>query len=149
MHKLKKHKIHKSISDKTFDIITNIMAFIAAFITIYPLYFVLLASISNPSAINSGDALLFPVDANLSAYRHILKDSRIWSGYANTIFYTSGSTFFGVMITILGGYALSRKDLIGRNYIMKILVFTMYFNGGLIPTYMVIKNLGLVNTRFV
>lgn len=143
-----KTKKRQTLDDKLFDIIVNTLVILAAVITIYPLYFVLLASVSDPAALQSGRVFLWPVNADLSAYKHILNDTRIWRGYSNTIFYTVFSTAFGGFITILGGYALSRKDLIGRDFIMKILVFTMYFNGGLVPTYMVVKGLNMVNTPY-
>ncbi len=142
-------KIRQTAGDRYFDFMMNFLAILATIITVYPIYFVFMASLSDPSAINSGKVLLLPVNPKLTAYQQIMRDSRIWSGYANTIFYTTGSTILGVILTVLGGYALSRRDLPGRNFFMKSLVFTMYFNGGLIPTYMVVKNLGLINTPFV
>lgn len=142
-------KQRNSKEDKIFDIVVNTMVALAAVITLYPLYFVVLASISDPTALNTGKVFLWPVLPDLGAYRHILADNRIWTGYLNTIIYTVCGTAFGVFITILGGYALSRKDLVGRDLIMKIMVFTMFFSGGLIPTYMVIKNLHLVNTPYI
>ncbi len=145
----RKWKIHQTAGDRTFDIMVNSLAILATIITVYPIYFVFMASLSDPSAINSGEVLLFPVNPRLTAYERIIRDSRIWTGYTNTIFFTIGSVILGTVLTVLGGYALSRKDLLGRNFFMKLLVFTMYFNGGLIPTYMVIKGLGLINTSFV
>ncbi len=144
----KTHKIRQTGSDRAFDIMVNVLLVLVTIITLYPLYFVLLASISDPNAIRAGKVLLLPVQPELSAYYHILRDHRIWAGYYNTILYTLGSTAIGVAITVLGGYALSRKDLVGREIVMKMMVFTMYFSGGLVPTYMVVKNLGLVNTRW-
>lgn len=139
----------QSLSDKTFDILVNAAVIIAAIVTLYPLYFVLLASISDPSAVQQGRVFLLPSGIDFTAYKNIFKDPRIMIGYRNTIMYTTGGTLIGVVLTILGGYALSRKDLIGRSIIMKLMVFTMYFNGGLIPTYMVVRNLNLINTPYV
>ena len=136
-------------SDKLFDLFVNGVVIFATIVTVYPLYFVILASISDPTFVQTGQVLLVPRGVSLSAYTTIFKDPRIFMGYRNTIIYTLGGTFIGVVLTILGGYALSRKDLVGRGLIMKIMVFTMYFNGGLIPTYMVVKDLGLVNTPYV
>jgi putative aldouronate transport system permease protein len=141
-------KQKNSTEDKVFDIVINTLVILATIITMYPMYYVVLASISDPTALNTGKVFLWPVKPDLGAYRHILNDSRIWVGYLNTIIYTFFGTAFGVFITILGGYSLSRKDLVGRDIIMKLMVFTMFFSGGLIPTYMVIKDLGLVNTRY-
>ncbi len=143
-----RRKIRQTGIDRTFDWSVNTILILMTFIAAYPMYFVFLASLSDPVAIQSGKVLFWPVHPELSAYTYILKDSRIWNGYYNTILYTAGSTVIGVIITVLGGYALSRKDLWGREFFMKIMVFTMYFNGGLVPTYMIVKKLGLVDTRW-
>jgi putative aldouronate transport system permease protein len=116
---------------------------------LYPLYFVVLASFSDPTAIQTGKVLFWPVKPEWTSYINVMKDPRIWTGYRNTLLYTGVGTLLGVGMTILGGYALSRKDLVGASLITKMMVFTMYFHGGLIPTYIVVKNLGLVNTPYV
>lgn len=141
--------IAQTRGDKVFDLIVNILVIFAAIITIYPLYFVVLASVSDPAAVLGGHVFLWPASPDLSAYQYVLKDVRIGTGYYNSIIYTAFGTLFGICLTIPAGYALSRKDLIGSGVIMKVMVCTMYLQGGLIPTYMVIKNLGLVNTRLV
>ena len=135
--------------DKVFDVVVILLLLVAAIVTIYPLYFVLLASISEPAALIGGRVFFWPVNPDLTAYKHIFNDARIWTGYGNTFTYTFFGTVVGLFLTIPGGYALSRKDLVGRNFFTKLMVFTMYFNGGLVPTYMVIKNLNMVNTRWV
>lgn len=140
-------KRHKD-SDYIFDILVNSLVIMATIIVLYPLYFLVIASISDPYAVNSGRVLLFPVTPNLDGYRAILRDNRIWTGYFNTIVYTAFGSLLALILTILGGYALSRKDLIGSTLVMKLMVFTMFFNGGLIPTYMVVKNLHLIDTPF-
>ena len=114
----------------------------------YPVYFVLVASVSSPTAANSGQLLLFPKDLQLEGYRFVLSDSRITIGYMNTVIYTVFGTLTGLAASLLAGYSLSRKDLPFRNLIMAVFVFTMYFSGGLVPIYMVVKWVGLVNTRF-
>lgn len=141
--------IAQTRGDKVFDIFVNIFLLLAALITIYPIYFVLLASISSPAAIASGRTFLLPSEPSLAPYKHIMGDARIWRGYANTIFYTLSGTILGLLLTIPSGYALSRKDLVGNGIIMKLMVFTMYFSGGLVPTYMVIKNLNMVDSPSV
>ncbi len=141
--------IHETFTDNLFNIVVNTLLVAGTILVVYPLLFVIFASVSDPTAIQTGKVLLWPVKPELTAYKSILQDSRIWTGYRNTLLYTGGGTLLGVILTILGGYALSRKDLIGSAAIMKLMVFTMYFNGGLIPTYMVVKNLGLVNTPYV
>lgn len=136
-------------NDLLFDIVVHVLVVLAAFIVAYPLYFVVIASVSDPAAVNSGGVLLFPVAPQLDGYAQILRDTRIWSGYLNTAIYTGFGTLLAVMITIPGGYALSRENLVGRRFIMKAMVFTLYFNGGLIPTYLVVKTLHLIDTRLV
>lgn len=116
-------------------------------VTLYPVYFVVVASFSDPVYVNNGTFLIFPKGFTLKGYTEVFKDERIWTGYANTILYTVGGTVFGTIVTLLAGYALSRKDLPGRSIIMKLMVFTMYFSGGMIPFYLVVKGLGLLDTR--
>ena len=149
--KLEKRKLGlaQSRGDRAFDIIVNCLVVLAAIITLYPLYYVVLSSISSPNAIITGKSLLVPVDVSFASYRYVFADSHIWRGYGNTIIYTFFQTIFGTAVTVCAGYALSRKDLVGRNAIMKLVVFTMYFQGGLVPTYLVVKNLGLTDTRYV
>ena len=139
----------QSRGDRVFDIVVNCLVVLAAIITLYPLYYVVLSSISSPNAIITGKSLLLPVDVSFASYRYVFADTRIWRGYGNTIFYTFFQTLLGTAVTICAGYALSRKDLVGRNVIMKLVVFTMYFQGGLVPTYLVVKNLKLTDTRYV
>lgn len=145
----KKQKIKNSFSDTVFNIVVNTLMLFALFIVLYPLYFIAISSVSDPVAVTLGETLLLPKGISFDCYTAIFKDSRILSGYSNTILYTVCGTVIGVMATILAGYSLSRNDLVGRNAIMKIFVFTMYFSGGLIPTYMIVKNIGLTNTPFV
>ena len=116
---------------------------------LYPLYFVVIASVSNPNMVASGEVLFLPKGFNLDGYRYILRDKRIWTGYYNTIRYTFFGTLFALFLTIPSGYVLSRKDMAGRNLIMKMLIITQYFGGGLIPTYLVVKGLRLVDTPYV
>ena len=116
-------------------------------ITFYPVYFVVIASFSDPIYVNNGTFLIVPKGFTLRGYIEVFKDQRIWTGYGNTILYTVCGTILGTIVTVLAGYALSRKDLPGRNILMRLLVFTMYFSGGMIPFYLVVKGLGLVDTR--
>lgn len=147
--KAKPKKISQTLEDKVFDIVVNILVIFAAVVTLYPLYFVVLASISSPAALINGDTLFLPVDVGFASYEYVFADARIWRGYGNTIYYTFFQTLLGTVMTICAGYSLSRKDLIGRGIFMKFIVFTMYFQGGLVPTYLVVKNLNLVNTPWI
>lgn len=141
--------IKEGLGDRIFNGVTLILILLIIVVVAYPLYFVLVASMSSPTAVNSGKILLYPDGFSLIGYQNILQNTKLWSGYANTIFYTVAGTFLGVCCTIMAGYAFSRTDLPGRNLLMGLFVFTMYFSGGLIPTYMVIKALGLIDNFLV
>jgi len=110
---------------------------------------VLMASFSDPQYVNSGALLLYPRGFTTMGYRMVFSDDRIWTGYLNTIFYAGVGTVLATMVQVMAGYALSRKDLPGRSIFMLLFVFTMSFSGGLIPFYLVVKELNLVNTRFL
>lgn len=135
-------------SDHIFDIIVNLLVILATLVVLYPLYFIVIASISNPSAVNSGKVLLLPSSIGFESYLQVFRDVRIWTGYFNSVVYTIFGTLLALSMTIMGGYALSRKDLFGSTVIMKFMIFTMYFNGGLIPTYLVVKNLNLIDKPY-
>ena len=144
---VKRKGIKSSWDDRIFDLICNAFLVLFVFIVFYPLYFVLLASFTEPSIVNSGAVLLYPKGLFLKGYEMVLKEKDIWISYGNTLIYTIGGTLLGTIIVMLAGFALSRPQLIGRNTLMKIFVFTMYFSGGIIPLYLVVRNLGLVDTR--
>ena len=132
-----------------FNFVMTFLSIIIILITVYPFYFVLIASISDPAAVSAGKVIFFPSDINFMGYKYIFEEPKIWLGYTNTIFYTAGSVILGVLVTTTAGYALSRKDLVGGALLMKLMVFTMFFSGGLIPIYMVVRGLNLINTRYV
>ena len=144
----KRHKMKKmSRDDLIYEIITKMFIVVVMIVIIYPVYFVLVASFSDPIYVNSGEMLFWPKGFTLLGYQRVFKDSRIWNGYRNTIMYTVLGTILGVAATMLAAYSLSRKDLPGRKIIMFLFIFTMYFSGGMIPYYLVVKGLGLVNSR--
>lgn len=137
----------KKISDgKVFDIGVLIISAVISALILYPLIFIVSASFSSPEKVMSGEMWLFPVDFTLDAYSEVFKDGDIWNGYKNTIFYTIGGTFINIILTTLAAYPLSRRDLPGRNIIMFIITFTMFFSGGMIPTFLVVQGLGMVDT---
>ena len=138
-----------SRGDRAMDTVSCILLSLIVLLCLYPVYFVIIASVSDPTVVNSGKLLLWPEGFHLGGYKFVLGEQRIWTGYKNTIIYMVFGTLLGLFASLSGGYALSRHDLPGRNLIMALYVFTMYFSGGLIPTYLVVKSLGLVNTRAI
>ncbi|MCI8441231.1 MAG: carbohydrate ABC transporter permease [Provencibacterium sp.] len=142
-----KKRIRDTTSDRIFNIVIHTILIIFLILVIYPVYFVLIASVSDPTYVNSGDFLLYPKGFTLLGYQRVFQDDRIWVGYGNTLIYTVLGTILGILANILAGYALSRHDLPGRNIVMALFVFTMYFGGGMIPFYIIINNMNMVNTR--
>ena len=139
----------ESRSDRVFNFFNVILMIIILAIIIYPLWFIIIASISDSAQVTNGNVLLWPKGFHMDAYRKVFADSRIMTGYRNTLFYTLFGTFLNVLATLMLAYPLSRRDLAGRNVIMGILSVTMFFGGGLIPTYLVYKQLGILNTVWV
>lgn len=139
----------ESRGDRIFNIINYTVLILVTIIVMYPLVFVLSASFSDPQTVLQGEMLLWPKGVNLNSYVKIFQNKDIISGFTNTLVYTSLGTFINLAMTILAAYPLSRKDFVGRNAIMALLVFTMFFSGGLIPTYLLIKNLDMLNTLWV
>ena len=141
----------KSMGKRDLIFLTIVHASVIAIsaVILYALWFVVIASVSDPNRVASGEVLFLPKGITLEGCKYIFRDKRIWTGYRNTILYTTVGTLIGLFITIPAGYALSKKDMVGKGIIMKLLVFTKYFSGGLIPTYLVVKRLHLVNTPYV
>lgn len=137
----------KTRFDAIFDVAVTVICLLCMLVVLYPLYFCVIASISDPTAIANGRVILAPRDITWSGYKFLFMDSRIFTGYKNTIVYALGSTVLGLLLTIPAGYALSRTDLAGRKWILKYYVFTMYFSGGMIPTYILVRNIGLIDYR--
>lgn len=138
-----------SKGDVVFDSVNTILLVMFFLVAAYPLYFVLIASISEPEFVNRGEIFLIPNGISIASYEAVFKDSRILMGYRNTIFYTTFGTFLSVCATVGAAFALSRKELKGRKFLMGYFLLTMYFKGGLIPTYLVVKSLDLVNKPVV
>lgn len=134
--------------DRAFTIVNYVILTIFLVSVAYPLIFVLSASFSNPKAVISGQMWLWPVDFTLDGYEAVFKNDRIVVGFQNSLFYTVVGSLISVVLTVLAAYPLSRKDLAGRNVFMFLFVFTLLFGGGLIPTYLVVRELGLLNTRW-
>lgn len=139
-------KFGKKKADPIFDIVNMVVMSILLIVFLWPLIFVISASLSDPGAVWNGEVIFFPVRFNLNAYKEILGYKDIWIGYRNTLFYTIAGTALNLCFTVFAAYPLSRKDFYTRNFFMFLFMFTMYFSGGLIPTYMVVSGLGLTNT---
>ncbi|WP_213528388.1 carbohydrate ABC transporter permease, partial [Paenibacillus sp. J31TS4] len=135
-----------SRGDRIFDFINTTMLVLITIIVLYPLLFVLSASVSDPSAVVRGELWLLPEGLNFEGYKKVFQNSEILTGYMNTIFYTVLGTAINLFMTICAAYPLSRKDFKGRHVVTAIIVFTMFFSGGLIPTYLLIKKLHMLNT---
>ncbi len=139
-------KRRESRSDRIFYAVNLAILFLLAAIVVYPLYFIVIASISNADAVLGGRVFLYPVDITLVGYSKIVERTDVWRGYLNTIIYTFLSTLLSLFVTILAGWALSRKTLPFRKFFMVFFIITMFFGGGLIPFYNVVSSLGLLDT---
>ena len=140
--------IKESRPDRIFSIFNYLLLTVFLLSVLYPLVYIVSASLSNPTAVVAGRVWLWPVEPTLAGYRAIFEYNTIVRGYLNSIFYLVVGTLVNVIMTILASYPLSRRDLYGRNWIMVLFVFTTLFSGGLIPSYLVVQRLGLLNTRW-
>lgn len=138
--------LYETKADKVFKIFVYFCLTIALVVVLYPLIYIVSASISNPTYVNSGKMWLLPKDITLEGYRLILGNNSIWRGYLMTIVYTGLGTLINLLVTIPAAYALSRKDFYGRGFFTALFVLTMFFSGGLIPTYLLVRDLGLIDT---
>ena len=145
----KSSRIKDTGKDRVFNIVNMILTTFVLVIIFYPLYYVFICSFSSGAAIASSRVYLWPVDFTLDGYKAILDYELLMSGFANTFFYTFCGTCINVVMTVLAAYPLSRKELYGRNVITMFFAFTMWFGGGMIPTYLLFKNLGIIDTRWV
>ncbi len=139
----------RSAFDRRFDVVVSIILGLLLFVTAYPLYFVIISSVSEPVAVMRGQVTLWPVGFSLEAYDQILKYNELWIGYRNTIIYVVADAIVSVFTTMITGYAISRKGVPGMRGLQLFMVFTMYFSGGLIPTYQLIRGLGLTGNPMV
>lgn len=139
----------RALGDTFFDVFVRGYLIITFLVIAYPLFFIILASFSDPAAVGSGNVWLWPVGFNLEGYRAILEHDKIWIGYRNTILYTAFGTLISLIVTLPAAYTLSRKDFLPRRFFMIYFTIVMFFSGGLIPTYIVISNFNMVNTIWV
>lgn len=137
--------IRRTRADRIFDAINVVFMVLLLLVTLYPLYFVLVASVSDAYEVAKGNVFLWPRGFTLESYANVFKEPRIWIGYRNTLVYTSLGTIFSLILTIPSAYGLSKKNLPGNRLIAVYFLIPMYFSGGLIPTYLVMKQIGMVN----
>ena len=148
-NKNKKHinpMLRDSRGDKIFRFFSGLFLILLAAIVLYPVYFIVIASFSDPDAVLAGKVVLWPVDINLNGYIKIIERTDVWLGYRNTIIYTVLTVVLSLLVTIPAGWALSRKNMPGKKFLMMYFIIPMFFGGGLIPFYNVMSNLGLINT---
>lgn len=138
-----------SMSNRIFYIFNTIFWIIIMFIILYPLYLVCIASVSDPDAIVRGEVIWHPVDFSLMGYEAVLGYKELWHSYGNSLVYTAVSIVISIVVTLLAAYALSRPKFPGKAFINMFFVVTMFFNGGLIPTFLVMRDLHLYNTPWV
>ena len=141
-------RIRESRFDFIFMLVNYTLLIVVMLAILYPLIFVVSSSFSDGSAVISGKVVLLPVNFSLTAYEKVFQYPRIWTGYMNSIFYAVVGTLVNVGMTLLAAYPLSRRDLFGKKTLTLLFIFTLMFNGGLIPMYLTVKDLGLRDTRW-
>lgn len=141
-------KKRQKFGDKLFYTLTIIVLTVFFLMVLYPCIFVVSSSFSSGNAVQTGKVFLFPVEFTLDGYEMVIHNKDVVSGFINSMFYTVVGTGINLVVTMICAYVLSRPDLPGKNGIMIYFMITMYFSGGLIPSYLVIKKLGLVGTRW-
>lgn len=137
-----------SYSDKIFDVVNVLLMVVLVVVFAWPLWFVLISSFSDPFEVTMGNVLLFPKGLTLDSYKAMMKYSQILTGYANSLYYTVVGTGINMVLSICCAYPISRKDFPLRKPLLLMFLFTMYFSGGMIPTYLVVKQVGILNTRW-
>ena len=145
----KNMKVKESLFDSIFETIVHIIIILCVLICAYPIYLVIINSFSDPNLVAQGKVFLIPLGPTLDAYKMVFKNDEIMTGYWNTLCYTVVGVGLNMLLTIPAAYALSKKDLMGGSFVMKLIVISMYFTGGLIPFYTLIKDLNLLNSWWV
>lgn len=143
----KNNKVRVHMSDRMFNSVLMVILTILFIITLYPMIYVVSSSFSSGNAVSSGSVILWPVELSLTGYKLVFNNSDIWKGYANTILYAVAGTTVHLFMTICLAYPLSRKGYSAKPFVTTFMMISMFLSGGLIPTYLLISNLGLVNTR--
>lgn len=144
----KPRRIRESPADRALLVVIYLGLTLAVLVVLLPLLFIVASSFSSPHAVTAGEVFLWPVDFTLKGYQTVLADPQVLMGYANSLFYMVAGTLISTTLTVCIAWPLSRRTFMGRNVIMSALLFTMLFSGGLIPTYMVVQHLGMLDTRW-
>lgn len=140
--------LKRSFGEKTFDLGNAVLMIGLSVITLYPLIYVLFASLSNPEfVVQNRGLILYPRGFTIEAYQMVFKNPNIIAAFGNTLFYVAAGTSLNIILTALGAYGLSRRNVMLKNPIMFLIVFTMFFEGGLVPLYLTIQNLGMLDSR--
>lgn len=134
--------------DVAFDIVNTLLLSVVLLAILYPIWFVIIASVSDPTQVLAGKVLILPKGFSFDAYKMVFRDDMIMTGYRNTLFYTVLGTCINLVLTILAAYPLSRRDWVGKGFFTGVIMFTMFFSGGTIPTYLLMNSLGLLNTTW-
>ena len=135
-----------SVADRVYMGITEVILWFMLIIILIPLIYVVSSSFSSPEAVGNGKVFLWPVDLSLKGYEAVFTTPKVWVGFRNSVFYTAVGTTINIIVTMLAAYPLSRRDLTGRGFVMAMFTFTMLFGGGMIPTYLLVRDLGMINT---
>ena len=146
MHTNRRSKIKLSKEDRLFYIISGIFIFLILIVLLYPMIFIFSASFSSPQAVNSGRVILWPVDVTFQGYEYVFRNDDILLGYRNSLFYAGFGTAINLFMTMIAAYPLATKEMPFRRSLMLLFSFTMFFSGGLIPSYLLIVQLGIINT---
>ena len=141
-------RIRDSFGDRVFIFFVYLFLVLVLLVVLYPVIYIVSASFSDPNAVTAGKVWLYPVNFSLRGYQVTFQNPQIVTGYLNSLFYTVVGTFISVVLTVFVAYPLSRRDLYGSNFLMFLITFTLIFSGGLIPTYLVVRQLGMIDTRW-
>jgi putative aldouronate transport system permease protein len=141
-------RIKEARGDRVFAIVNTTILVLFTMSVLYPLLYVVSSSFSSADAVMAGRVVIWPVDFTLDGYKAVFNYPRIWVGFMNSLFYAVVGTTVNIIMTLIAAYPLSRKDLFGRTVFLSLFLFTMLFSGGLIPAYLLVQRLGLMNTRW-
>lgn len=142
---MKKNGMRRSLGSRAFDVLNVLILLAIVLITIYPLYYIAIVSISDGTAVNRGDVTIFPVGITFEAYATVFRNPDIWRAYGNTVLYTVVGTAINLILSSLCAYPLSRKDFYGRSFFTFFVALTMFLSGGMIPLYLVVRRLNLID----